>query len=241
MLALAFSLGYFEALRRAIRSNRDPRHIELLFLIILGSAVVGSRLFHVVFEDPVYYYRNPSRIFAVWQGGYTFYGGLLIGILGVYAYCGARRISFLDTMDIITPSVMLGVFIGRIGCFLAGCCWGKPTDLPWGVVFSNPLSMASDHVHRLHPTQAYEALGGLALFVYCWTSANRRRFEGQVFFAGLIGYAVLRFFVEIFRGDDYRGFVLSGTLSYAQLISLTLLPFTVVALFLFSRLREPAK
>ncbi len=239
MLSLAFSIGYFEALRRAIREEKEPRHIENLFLIIIASAVIGGRMFHVIFEDPIYYAQNPMKVFAVWEGGYTFYGGLLIGILGVYGYSRLKNVSFLEFMDIITPSAVLGLFIGRIGCFLAGCCWGKPTDLPWGVAFTNPLSMASDHSHRLHPTQLYEAFAACVLFVYCWKKCNRRRFDGQIFFTALIGYSLLRFAIEFFRGDEYRGFVLSGSLSYAQLVSLTLLPFTVVALFLFSRLREP--
>lgn len=237
-LAIAFSLGYFETLRRCIRERaEDPKHIENLFFIVIASAVIGSRLFHVIFEDPVYYFQNPMKILAVWQGGYTFYGGLLVGLLGVYVYTRIRGLNFLRLVDIITPSVILGLAIGRVGCFLAGCCWGKPTTLPWGVVFSNPLSFATDHTHPLHPTQLYEAAGALALLVYLWLRCNRRRYDGQVVFAGLIGYALLRLGVEFLRGDEYRGFVLEGTLSYAQLVSLTILPFTIVAMFLFSRLK----
>lgn len=242
LLAIAFSLGYFETLRRCIREREiEPRHIENLFLIVIASAVVGSRLFHIVFEDPVYYFQNPAKIFAVWQGGYTFYGGLLVGLFSSYLYCRISDLNFLKIVDIITPSVVSGLAIGRVGCFLAGCCWGKPTTMPWGVVFSAPLSFAPDHTHALHPTQLYEAAGALVLFVYCWIKCNHRKFDGQILFTGLIGYSLIRFLVEFLRGDDYRGFVLEGVLSYAQLVSLTLLPFTVVALFLFSRLREPIK
>ena|SRR3989338_2275338 len=238
MLAVAFSVGYFEALRRCLREKENPRHIEYLFLILIASAVIGSRLFHVIFEDPIYYFNHPIEIFSIWKGGYTFYGGLLIGILGIYVYTRVTRVNFLRFADILAPSVLLGLFLGRIGCFLAGCCWGRPTDRAWGVVFSNPLSFASDHVRAVHPTQLYESGAALFLFALCWRVFQKKRFDGQIFFMGLIGYSLARFVIEFFRGDDYRGFVLEGTLSYAQLVSLTVLPFTVVALFLFSRLQR---
>lgn len=239
MLAIAFSVGYFETLRRSIREKEiDPRHIENLFLIVIASAVIGSRLFHVVFEDPIYYFQNPAKIFAVWQGGYTFYGGLLIGLVATYGYTRIRRLSFLRIVDIMTPSVLFGLALGRVGCFLAGCCWGQPTSMPWGVVFSNPLSFAPHHTSPLHPTQLYESLGAALLFGVAWFKYNRRAYDGQIVFFALIGYALLRFFVEFFRGDDYRGFVLNGTLSYAQLVSLTILPFTIIAMFLFSRTKS---
>jgi phosphatidylglycerol:prolipoprotein diacylglycerol transferase len=237
-LALGFSLGYFEALRRAIREGENPRHIENLFLIVVASAVLGSRLFHVFFEDPVYYFRNPAKILAVWEGGYTFYGGMLIGLLGVYLYARIKRIHFLRFADIATPSVLLGLMLGRIGCFLAGCCWGKPTRMPWGVIFSHPDSFAADHVHALHPTQLYESFLAGSLLVWLWARFSKRTYDGQIFFHGLIGYALGRFVIEFFRGDEYRGFVFDGALSYAQLISLVVIPFTLVPLFLFSRMRR---
>ncbi|MBI1860197.1 MAG: prolipoprotein diacylglyceryl transferase [Deltaproteobacteria bacterium] len=240
MMVLGYLLGYFETLRRAIREKEDPRSIEDLFLIVIASVTLGSRLFHVVFEDPVYYFQHPAKIFAVWEGGYTFYGGLLLGMLGIYFYCRIRGVNFLRLIDIITPAAIFGSVLGRVGCFLAGCCWGKPTAMPWGVVFHDPLAMVPDHVHALHPTQLYEAAGLLVLSIYLWFLCNRRKFDGQVFFSALIGYAVIRFVIEFWRGDDYRGFILGGALSYAQMVSLTLLPFTIVAMFLYSRLRKSA-
>lgn len=235
---MAYAVGYFECLRRAIQENRDPRHIENLFFIVIISATVGSRLFHVIFEDPVYYFDHPAKILAVWEGGYTFYGGLLLGMLGIYGYARVVKLNFLNLADLITPSVVFGLFLGRIGCFLAGCCWGKPTDLPWGVVFRSVHAMTTDHGHALHPTQLYEAFAALGFSIYLWIKCNHRKFDGQIIFTALVGYSAIRFFVEFFRGDDYRGLILGGALSYAQIVSLTLLPFTLVALFLFSRLKS---
>lgn len=234
-LALAFSAAYFESLRRAAVLEEETRHIENLFLLIVLGSVIGSRLFHVVFEEFDYYSKHPMKVFAVWEGGYTFYGAMLMSLLCVFLYARARKLPYLQFVDIAASGTALGLFFGRIGCFLAGCCWGRPTTVPWGVVFSNPEAFTNDHHTPLHPTQLYESLGSLAIFVYLTWRFRKREYVGQIFFHGLILYSILRFLIEFFRGDDYRGYVFGGVFSYAQLVSLFILPFGIVGMFLYSR------
>lgn len=242
LLAIGFSCGYFEAIRRTIKLGEDPKHIENLFLIVVLASVTGSRLFHVFFEEWSYYAENPWKIFAVWEGGYTFYGAMLAATFAIFVYCHMKKLSFRQYTDISTPSVTLGLAIGRVGCFAAGCCWGRPTHVPWAVTFTNPNSFTTARGIPVHPTQLYEAFGALCIFLYLEWLFPRRKYEGQIFFQGLFLYSILRFIVEIYRGDDYRGFVFGGILSYSQLVSVVILPFVVLGMVLYSRnTHEPSR
>jgi phosphatidylglycerol---prolipoprotein diacylglyceryl transferase len=235
MLALAFSAAYFESLRRAAKTGDSQDHVENLFLVVIAASVVGARLFHVLFEEPSYYWKNPAKIFALWEGGYTFYGALLLAATGIFVYCRRKKISFLAYGDIAAPATALGLFLGRLGCFLAGCCWGTPTNVPWGVVFRHPDTFAAVKGIRVHPSQIYEALGGLFIYLYLTWRFKKRAYPGQIFFHGVAIYSVVRFIVERFRGDEYRGFVLGGLVSYSQLVSLSLLPAALFGMWHFSK------
>lgn len=235
MLALAFTLSYFDALRRAIKLGDNPRHIEHLFLWIVFASVIGARLFHVFFEELPYYMIHPAKILAVWEGGYTLYGAILSSIVAIYLYCQNKRIRFLHFVDYSAPATALGIAVGRIGCFLAGCCWGRVCNLPWAVTFTDPHSFTSARNIPLHPAQLYEAFGAFMLYLYLNYRMEHRKYDGQLFFHGLILYSMLRFTVEYFRGDLYRGFVFGGALSYGQMISLVIIPFATTGLFLYSR------
>lgn len=235
LLALSFSLGYFMALRRAVVLGENPKHIENLFLLCLLGSLVGGRGFHVLFEEFAYYAQNPGKIFAVWEGGYTFYGSVLGAIGAMSLYCLHKKFDFLQALDICSEATAIGLFTGRLGCFFAGCCWGRPTSLPWGVTFSNPESFASLHNLPLHPTQLYESFGAVFIFLYTFWRNSRRSYTGQTFFHSISLYAFLRFTVEFFRGDDYRGYVFGGLLSYAQFVSLVLLPLALLGMYTYSK------
>lgn len=241
LLAVGFSTAYFVALRRAVKIDFDPKHIENIFLICVISSIVGARLFHVVFEEFTYYSANPTKIFAVWEGGYTFYGALLSCFLGIYIYGTLKKVRFLELVDIATPSTALGLFIGRLGCFFAGCCWGRPTSMPWGIKFPNPEAFTATHNLAVHPTQLYEAVVGLVIFILSEWRFKNRKYVGQVFLQGVSIYAVMRFAIEYFRGDDYRGFLFGGHISYSQLVSIAIIPFALVAMFMYSRKDENEK
>lgn len=235
LLATAFSVAYFVSLWRAEKLGDSPKHIENLFLLIVFASIIGSRLFHVFFEDPSYYASHPAKILAVWEGGYTFYGAFLSATLAIWVYCKAKKVPFLEFGDIAAASSMIGLAIGRVGCFMAGCCWGREAHVPWAVTFTHPESFAVTKNIPLHPTQLYEALGGLLIFCYLQWRFKHRAYVGQVGFHTLALYAVLRFIVEYFRGDDYRGYMFGGTLSYSQFVSLAILPFAIAGMFLFSK------
>ncbi len=238
LLALAFSISYFEALRRSIKLKEDPKHVENQFLLVVFGSILGSRLFHVIFEEWDYYSQHWLKIFAIWEGGYTLYGAFLTSMLLVYLYCKIKRLEVLQYFDIGMVVSALGIFIGRIGCLVAGCCWGKPTSMPWGIVFSNPLAFTDVHDKALHPTQLYEAFAALGIFIYLQIKFRNRTYPGQIAFPGLILYCLSRFVIEYFRGDEYRGFIFGGFLSYGQFISLLILPFAVTALILYSKQDE---
>lgn len=239
LLAFSFSLAYFTSIRRAKALNEDPRHVENLFLVIISASIVGSRLFHVLFEEPSYYFAHPEKILAVWEGGYTFYGALLMGLFGIAVYVRVQKIDFLGWADICTPACTFGLFIGRIGCFLAGCCWGKQCDLPWAVTFTNPESFTNLKNVPLHPSQLYESFSALLLWFYLEWRYKRQTYRGQIFLHAITVYAVIRFLIEYSRGDEYRGYVLNGLVSYSQLVSLSIIPFSVFAMFYYGKKNKP--
>lgn len=222
-LAIAFTLAYLEALHRALRLGEDPKHTERLFLIIVVSSLIGARLFHVFFEELSYYRENPKEMLAVWEGGFTFYGGLLFSFAAIFAYCRHQKLTFLSVLDRLTPSTFLGLFIGRLGCFAAGCCWGKETSLFWGVSYTHPHTLSTLRFVPTHPSQIYESVACLAIFIYLLRLFRKQNTAGTVFLHGLIAYAFARFLIEFTRGDSYRGFIVNNHLSVAQFLSLLLL------------------
>ncbi len=235
LLALAFMVAYFEALRRAYKLHENPKHIENIFFLVVISSIIGSRLFHVFFEDFNYYKMYPLKIFSLWEGGYTFYGAVILSVPTIFVYSNFKKISAMQLLDISAPSTAIGLFIGRLGCFSAGCCWGKPTNLPWAVTFSHPDAFTIPKNVPLHPTQLYESLSGLIIFFYLIWLFKKRKYLGQIFFHGLISYGIARFIIEFFRGDDYRGFIFEHTLSYSQFICLMIFPFALLGIFVYSR------
>ena len=213
-LVLAFSVGYLDALRRAEAAGIERKVVERTYLAFLFGALAGARLFHVAFEDSSYYLSAMSRVLAFWQGGFSLWGGAIGGLLaatGVARWMGApgRRL-----LDLYAPSLLLGVALGRVGCFLAGCCFGLPTGMPWGIAFDHPATFVDFPETPLHPTQLYEAVGALVL------SIAVRFVPRERFAAALVGYAALRFVVEFYRGDIARGFVIDDVLSLPQLCAI---------------------
>jgi phosphatidylglycerol:prolipoprotein diacylglycerol transferase len=201
--------------------------VDLFFYTVL-SAVVGSRILFVLinFDE---YRQNPLKIFKLWEGGLVFYGGLILAAMVAVLYMRRHRLPIWKLADLISPLIALGLFFGRIGCFLAGCCYGKETSLPWGVVFRNPESLARLNV-SIHPTQLYDAVNGLAIFIFLNWMQKRRAFDGQIFWLFLFLYSMTRFFIEIFRGDP-RGFLFRGLLSTSQAVGIVLAIFSLFMLF----------
>jgi phosphatidylglycerol:prolipoprotein diacylglycerol transferase len=202
----AFALFMFLANRRlkhppyASLPSWSRKDIEdMLFLGVLG-VVVGGRLGYCLFYKPAYYAHNPLEVFMVWRGGMSFHGGMLGVIVSQWWYAHSRGKPFWQVMDFIAPCVPPGLAAGRVGNFINGELWGRPvqSDLPWAMVFPQSGSMVPRH-----PSQIYEfLLEGIVLFVVLWLFARKRRPEGQVAAAFLIGYGILRFTAEYFREPD---------------------------------------
>ena len=218
MMALAFLSAMFISRREARIFDEDEEKIADLIFYILLWGVIGARLFYVAVSLP-WFLSHPLDIFKVWEGGLVFYGGF-IGGLGAAFYCVRKRsMPFWKSIDILTPALPFGHFLGRIGCFNAGCCYGNVCDLPWAVTFTDPVSLAPLNM-PLHPSQLYEAFANLALFGLLMAVRKKKSFEGQLFWGYVMAYGAIRFALEFVRGDDRGGFLLG--LSPAQQVGVLL-------------------
>ncbi len=244
MLAVSFLLGIWLAARRAKRYGIDPQKILDLSVVIILAAVVGSRLLYVVFH--LDQYRNPLDVFALWQGGATFYGGFLLAMAASYWWVQRNGLKFLTVADVVAPSIALGLVFTRIGCFLSGCCYGKPTDGPLGIVFppDGPAGSAAAafaqemgrDVVALHPAQLYSSLKGLAIFALLLALQPKLKKRGSTFGLLLVLYGIGRFVVDFFRVYEDSARVLVG-LSFNQVISVGLV---AIGVYLLVRRAPPS-
>jgi phosphatidylglycerol:prolipoprotein diacylglycerol transferase len=192
---------------------------DILFLGVMG-VVLGGRLGYCLFYKPGYYGSHPLEVFAVWQGGMSFHGGMLGVALAEWWFASSRKKPWLQVADFVAPCVPTGLAMGRIGNFINGELWGRVAspDLPWAMVFRG----AGDQPR--HPSQIYNfLLEGVLLFVLLWLYARKERKQGQVAAAFLMGYGSLRFGAEFFREpDDFLG-LLSLGLSMGQWLCLPMI------------------
>jgi phosphatidylglycerol:prolipoprotein diacylglycerol transferase len=187
---------------------------DALFCAILG-VIIGGRLGYVLFYKLGDFVREPLRIFYVWEGGMSFHGGFLGVIIALAWFARKQRLSWLAITDFAAPLVPLALATGRLGNFINAELWGRPTDVPWAMIFPN-----ADRVPR-HPSQLYEfALEGIVLFVILWIYSSKPRAQGTVSAAFLIGYGVLRFAIEFTREPDSFLGLLAFNLSMGQWLSL---------------------
>jgi phosphatidylglycerol:prolipoprotein diacylglycerol transferase len=235
ILAIAFLTGISLAVRQAKVEGEDPEKIfDLCFYIVL-AAILGSRLLFVLINYR-FYLENPLNILKLWKGGLVFYGGLL-GALAVGSwYIKRHQLPLWKLADILAPSIAVGQAIGRLGCFAAGCCYGKETDVAWAVTFADPYCLAPTGISR-HPTQLYSSGTALLIFFLLLIVYRFHRFRGQVFWSYVALYSVGRFILEYFRTDE-RGVIslLGQTLSTSQFIS-GIAFVAAIAMLLFLRKR----
>jgi len=220
------------AVRQARREGEDPQKmLDLAFYLLLAS-IVGSRLLYVLISYSDYLVR-PWAIFKLWEGGLVFYGGFVLALMVGIWYLDRHRLPLWKTADIWAAPLALGHAVGRLGCFAAGCCYGKPTRVPWAVTFTDPQSLAILGV-PLHPVQLYEAFANLLLFIFLCLYRPYRRFEGQIFWLYVLVYSVIRFVLEFFRGD-LRGFFIPSYLSTSQGFSMVFAAASLVMLLRLGR------
>jgi phosphatidylglycerol:prolipoprotein diacylglycerol transferase len=208
MYLAGFAAGWWLGLRR-IAQGAAPvtrrQFDDLLFLAVLG-VILGGRLGYVLFYKPAHYLAHPLEVFAIWQGGMSFHGGLL-GVMLAMAFAARRhRVDYLRLMDFVAPLCPLGIAAGRMGNFINGELWGRVTGVPWGMVFRG----AGDAPR--HPSQLYQfALEGVLLFVILWWYSSKPRPRGAVSALFLIGYGALRFVAEFAREPDaFLGYLAMG-------------------------------
>jgi phosphatidylglycerol---prolipoprotein diacylglyceryl transferase len=237
-IAAGFLLGIGLAAREAGQKGIPVEKILDISFYILFSAILGSRLLFVIFNYP-HYLQHPLDFFKVWEGGLVFYGGLILSTLtGIWA-AHKQQLPFWETADLFAPSIAVGQIFGRLGCFAAGCCFGKPTNRFWGVTFTHPDSLAPTGI-ALHPTQLYEVLAALIIFVILWLIKDRQKFSGSLFLIYLFLYGLGRLILEFFRGD-HRGTLLGGNWSDTQYISLLLIFFSIIlACYLNGKKNRPS-
>ena len=233
---VATVLAFLKIRKSTIRISRENA-ADLFFYTAL-SGFLGSRLFFVLINFDIYRH-HPLQIFKIWEGGLVFYGGLIPAAIVAFGYMRWRGLPVWKLADLISPLIALGLSFGRVGCFFAGCCYGKETSLPWAVVFKNPDSLARLNV-SLHPTQLYDAANGLAIFFFLNWLSKRKTFDGQIFWLFLFLYSITRFFIEMFRGDP-RGFLLGDLLSTSQGIGVLLAISSLFMLFYMEKMDRRSK
>jgi len=235
LLAVSYSIGLQFAVARAKTWGLDGNRILDLGIWIIVAAIVGAKLLLVI-TDFDEFRVSPADMLSLARSGGVFYGGLICAVAVAFWYIQKHGLPFWTTCDAFAPAIALGHVTGRLGCFAAGCCYGKPTDVPWAVVFTNPGAAANVGTPLgvpLHPTQLYEAGAELLILVLLLaTERSGRTFAGRTFWLYMILYAISRYIIEIFRGDP-RGVVLG--FSTSQFISLLLAPLAIAMLIWLSR------
>jgi phosphatidylglycerol:prolipoprotein diacylglycerol transferase len=226
-VAIGFLAGISYALREARNQGYNQQHILDLGFYIILAAIVGSRVFYVL-TNLENYRHHLLDIFKVWQGGLTFFGGFLLALLAGIVYIKKFKLPAGKTLDLFAPALALGEFFGRIGCFFAGCCYGKECGLPWAVTFTNPQSLARLNV-PLHPTQLYSAAASLITFIILVLWSKRKAYDGQLALLWIFFYSSFRVIIEFFRGDP-RGYLIMNTFAISQVISAILIIVSLVML-----------
>jgi phosphatidylglycerol---prolipoprotein diacylglyceryl transferase len=242
MIALAFLAGLWTV---TLRARRDPAlrnsgdKIADITLWLMAGAIVGARIVYVATYWKEQFAGEPlTEIFAIWNGGLVYYGGLIGAAIAGFIYTRWKQMPLWKTADVFAPSIALGSVFGRIGCLLNGCCYGRACNLPWAISFpaDNPLHAPTQPVH---PTEIYDALLNLGLYIFLAWLFRRKKFDGQVFATYLICYSVIRSIVECFRGD-YSNLHYHMGLTPAQWVSV---PLFIAGLLLAAALsrREPKR
>jgi phosphatidylglycerol---prolipoprotein diacylglyceryl transferase len=253
MITLAFLAAALVAHARADRAGVDGDRLVGLYLVTFLAGLAGSRLLHFTMAEPERFFRDPLVYLRFWEGGFAFWGGVVLGGLTAILWAHWRKLPVWALTDLLAPPVMLGLAIGRIGCFFAGCCHGRACPVPEGAVNLLPADFSGGAlwvsasppfvVEMFHhgmgmrdtpmlPTHLWECVAAFLLFLVLSWAWRRRRHDGQVFGLLLVLYAVVRAVIELFRGDTVRGVGWFGHLSTSQVVGIPmfLLGLLVIAL-----------
>jgi phosphatidylglycerol:prolipoprotein diacylglycerol transferase len=229
LLAFGILLALWLAQRRAPAAGLDSDSVWNLGVYMVLSALMGAKVW-LIFADWNYYRQNPGDIFSLstLQAGGVWYGGLLTALAVLLTYAWRKGLSFMRLGDVYAAPLALGHGLGRLGCFSAGCCYGKPTTVPWSVVFTDPYAhqiVGTPLGVHLHPTELYEAATEfISLFILLRMGLAKRP-PGQVFGVYIFLYGLARGTIEFFRGDPGRTPLFGGAVSLMQVVSVGLILF----------------
>ncbi len=239
LIAVAFLVGLFVASWQAKKAGLDATRITDMAVYVLIAGLLGAKLMLLAGERSAW--KDPRELFSIFfQSGGVFYGGLLGGIVMAFVCIRRYGLPAWPTADVLAPGVVIGQSIGRLGCLAAGCCWGKSATVPWAITFTDVYAyhqVGTPVDTPLHPSQIYESLATLLIFVVLIWLAPHKKFQGQVVLSYVVLYSVARFGLEYFRGDAGRGFI--GPLSTSQAVAIVLV-LAAGALFLRLRKTKPA-
>jgi phosphatidylglycerol---prolipoprotein diacylglyceryl transferase len=235
LVALGFLAGLAITLRLAKRAGLPAEQLTNLAIYCALAGIAGAKLFMFLF-DWQYYWQNPSQILSLstLQAAGVFHGGFLAALVVAILYIRRQQLPTLQTVDCFAPGIALGHAIGRIGCFAAGCCWGRECDLPWAVRFHTDEAAPVPLNVPLHPAQLYESFTNLVIFAILYRQFNRTHRSGEIFGWYLVLYSTARFIIEFFRNHEQS---LIAGLSLTQWIALCLL---AVGSGLLIRVRQTA-
>lgn len=233
MLGATFGFLYLtHSAKKELGIEKDK--IQNLAILIIIAAFVGGKLFFFM-ENPSYYFGSLQNMKNNFRTGFVFYGSLLFAVPITVWFFKKEKWPLWAMMDRLAITACILHAFGRMGCFFAGCCHGIPTDMPWGVTFTDPASQAEPLNTALHPTQLYSSFMILGILAILWMMKRHNRFEGQLFFLYIMLYATGRSIIEIFRGDEARGYVIDNVISHSQFISIVVIAITIWAYLKFKK------
>jgi phosphatidylglycerol:prolipoprotein diacylglycerol transferase len=237
LLAAAYLIGLQLGVARARRAGVDPAKVMDLGIYLIIAALVGAKLM-LIAVDWEYFRQQPRELLSLVRAGGVFYGGLIMAVVVGLWLVRRYKLPVWTTADLMAPGVALGHVVGRFGCLLAGCCYGRPTDVPWAITFTDPHAAANVGTPlgiALHPTQMYDAGAELLILgLLLVTERKGRPFAGRTFWGYLLLYGISRFVIEFYRGDISRG-TIGGTFSTSQFVSLLLVPLALIMLMYLKR------
>jgi phosphatidylglycerol:prolipoprotein diacylglycerol transferase len=238
LLALAYLAGMQLAVMRGRRNGLDGAKLMDFGIYIIISALLGAKLMLIAVEFD-YFKSQPRELLSLVRAGGVFYGGLIAALLVGLWLVGRYKLPAWKTADMIAPGIAVGHVIGRLGCFMAGCCYGRPTDVPWAVTFTDPIASANVGTPLnvpLHPTQLYDAGAELVILAFLLATERRGRpFAGRTFWLYMLLYAISRYIVEIYRNDERGVFFHMPT---SQFISILIVPVSLFMLWRLSRAKS---
>lgn len=208
--------------KKTMRFNLSLDELSSLFLWVFLAAFVGGKVFFYL-EDVEKYINEPSLMLKFGSGGFVFYGSLIFALPTIVLWLRKKKVRVRSFLDVLAYAGPIVHSLGRVGCFMAGCCHGSVCDSPLGVTFSHPNTMAKPAGVPLYPTQLFDIVVNLIILATVYFLAKKQKFDGQLFLVYLIMYAIGRSIVEEFRGDEARGFLFNGLLSHSQFIAILIL------------------